>query len=169
MTNYTPKIEPATISASLYDSIQTIAAHIAEKYHVHDIGNMGDGTRKVTIAANDGDGMHELFVSDWNKPCDCRGFDIRGICSHSEGLSILTTSFTAEVNTRIADKEKRENFLIDKDIEGRCSAMELVELGALGKELCLLYRIGTDCDAVAQSLRLQAMAQTPVQAEMRAA
>jgi len=146
-----------TVKASTYQNMTARAAQMASEYHIHDERTTRTGF-EIVLHGNSTDKSHTLAVSDYQVSCDCRSFFYFGACSHCLALPALHVSFASSLNLEIASCEKRENFLIDKDIEKGLAMRESVEMKELQGRLVGLSRCGTITDAISALFRLHAMA-----------
>ena len=148
-----------TIPAHTFAAITARAGWLADEYHIHNVAPCRDGRYEIELHDNDNDKVHFLYVTDTETTCDCRGYAVREMCSHSVGLPRMMVSFSALTNLRIETNEKRESFLIDKDIEQGISLEKQIELKAKQGELTVLAKIGTNNDSILRAFRVQNMAQ----------
>jgi len=130
---------------------------MASEYHVADERKTRTGF-EIVLHGNQSDKTHTLAVSECRIECDCRSFFYFGACSHCLALPALHVSFASSLNIEIASCEKRENFLIDKDIEKGLAMRESVEMKELQGRLKGLVKCGTITDAISATFRLHAIA-----------
>ena len=157
MTQSLYPTDARTVKASTYQNMTARAAQMASEYHIADERKTRTGY-EIVLHGNSTDKTHTLAVSECRIECDCRSFFYFGACSHCLALPALHVSFASSLNIEIASCEKREDFLIDKDIEAGLAMREGVELVELQGRLVGLSRCGMITDAISATFRLHAMA-----------
>jgi len=155
MTQSLYPTDTRTVKASTYQNMTARAAQMASEYHVADERKTRTGF-EIVLHGNSTDKSHTLAVSDYQVSCDCRGFHFFETCAHCLALPTLHISFAASLNLEIESCEKRESFLIDKDIEKGLAMMEGVELVEVQGRLKGLVKCGMITDAISATFRLHA-------------